>query len=259
MRLQWASYNSAMTIIRDITASFAILRQPLALWLLLLSLLCSVAIFAASCGAVWWLISQTDFLGSELAQRWHLDQVAGGAGLLVVSVLFYFSFPAIITALVSLTLEPVLGRLEQAHSHDLAPLRDSSIMEQLRVALRQLRRTLFITILLMPFYFIPGIGWLVALLVNAPLLARDYYYLIALRHIDLPTAEAHYKQHKWALWGRGLNIAALFLIPFINLLAPLLALQLMLQTILRLRLAKAPANVLPQSHPEGIEDQTIRL
>lgn len=248
-----------MTIFRDITASFTILRQPLALWLLLLSLLCSVAIFAASCGAVWWLISQTDFLGTELAQRWHLDQVAGGAGLLVVSVLFYFSFPAIITALVSLTLEPVLGKLEKPHHSELAPVRDSSVIEQLRVALRQLRRTLFITILLMPLYFVPGLGWLVAVLVNAPLLARDYYYLIALRHIDLHTAETQYKQHKWALWARGLAIATLFLIPFINLLAPLLALHLMLQTILRLRLAKAPANVLPQSHPEGIEDQTIRL
>lgn len=248
-----------MMIVRDIASSFAVLRQPMALFLLLLSLLASLTIFAATCMAAWWLISQTDFLGTELAQRWHLDQVASGAGLLVVSVLFYFSFPAIITALVSLTLDPILTRLEKPHAADLAPTRDSSLLEQLRVVLRQLRRTLFLTIFLMPIYFVPGIGWLVALLVNAPLMAREYYYLIALRHIDLQQAEASYKQHKWALWARGLGIATLFLIPFINLLAPLLALHLMLQTILRLRLAKAPANVLPQSQPEGIEDQTTRL
>ena len=58
---------------------------------------------------------------------------------------------------------------------------------------------------------------------NAYLLGREYFELVALRHVDGLTAKRLRLRYSGRIFVAGLVIAAFVAIPIINLLAPLFA------------------------------------
>lgn len=208
--------------------------------------LITAALFLIIALAVYGAVISTDFIKLD----W-LESLAGFGGSLIVLVLGWFLFPAICTAIMGLFIENMASRIEQDNYPDLPQPRVITLAEQLKQLLSSLKRTLGLNLLCAPLYLIPGVNLLAYGLVNGKLLAREYFFSIAQRHLEPAEVAALYTAQKWPIYQRGLLISALFVLPGINLFAPVLATGIMTHFLcgaggsLRARLAFAPLNVLP--------------
>ena len=179
----------------------------------------TLAVFAGLGVAVWYAI-----------QRWGMADGNGGfvaavlAGLLlIVSLWLLFRFVAV--AVLQLFGDEVVRAVELKHYPAVAKTaRPLGWREELRVGLRGLLRALGYNLLALPFAFLlmaTAIGpAMLFAAVNAVLLGRELTEMVALRHRDdagntpLPGFAT-----RTALGG---VVVALLLVPFVNLLAPVL-------------------------------------
>jgi CysZ protein len=245
-----------MALTTDLSRALQILWQPASIRIMLGCTLITAALYITLALAIYGAIVSSDMLSSG----W-LETLAGLGGGAFVIVLGWFLFPGTCTAISGLFVEGLASRIEAEHYPGLPPARRIGFREQLQQVTAALRRTSGLNLLCAPLYLIPGLNFVVYSIVNSKLLAREYFYGVALCHLSLAECEDLYKSQKGPLFQRGLLISTLFVLPGINLFAPVLATALMTHFLLgssgplRARLAFAPSNVLP-NQPNGTEHGT---
>jgi uncharacterized protein involved in cysteine biosynthesis len=69
---------------------------------------------------------------------------------------------------------------------------------------------------------VPGVNLLVFWLVNGYLLGREYFELVAARHFEPAAARALWRERQGRFIAAGLVLAAIMLIPVVNLVVPVL-------------------------------------
>ena len=79
---------------------------------------------------------------------------------------------------------------------------------------------LAVNILILPTVFF-GIGIAIMLIANAYLLGREYFTMVAMRHMPARQAAQLRKANSGRVWAAGLVPAGLALIPFVSILVPL--------------------------------------
>ena len=183
------------------------------------SLALTVAVFAVAAVAVYFAIAQwtpTDGNGGFVA--------AALVGLvLIVSLWFLFRFVAL--AVLQLFGDEVVRAVEARHyPAAAASARALGWREELRVSLRSLGRSLGYNLLALPvalLLLVTGVGTVVVFAaVNAVLLGRELTEMAALRHRDeAGNAPLPGFATRTAL---GAVVVVLLLVPFVNLLAPVL-------------------------------------
>jgi CysZ protein len=106
-----------------------------------------------------------------------------------------------------------------------------------------------VNLIALPLYLIPVLNVVIFYGVNAYLLGREYFELVALRRLDPRAARGLRRTHRWRFFTAGLLMAALFTIPFVNLVASLIAAAFMAHLVIMLtypnRLSAAP-NLRPE-------------
>ncbi|MCP5361575.1 MAG: EI24 domain-containing protein [Hyphomicrobiales bacterium] len=188
--------------------------DPFFLKLLLLSALMCAAGFAAFAGLAWLGISWLDLADSWWAGwlfRWVGPGVAVFAG--------YFLFPVVFPLVTLLFLEPVAAHIERRHYPEATPGTAPSLKAELPNTLRFVALSLLINLMALPWYLIPGVYYIV----NGYLFGREYFELIALRHMPARDMREKRLDHRGTVWMAGLLIAVMFTVPFVNLVAPILA------------------------------------
>jgi len=176
-------------------------------------------------------------LGSiEVVQPAWLDtviDVAGGGAVIVVALIF---FPAVITVFVGLFLEQIADAVERRHYPALPPAREVSLVEGLGGALSFAAVSIGLNMLALPLYiFLPALNLVIYLVLNGYLLGREYHELVAARRLDRRQLTAERRGHRLRLVVAGAIMAGLMLIPFVNLLAPVLATAFMVHVVQALR------------------------
>jgi len=236
--------------ISDIALAFGVVREPFAWGVMLLGLAGSLLLFAAIAGMVWWLIGSMEWTQSGwfAGTRWD-EWLLGGMGTLVVLVIGWFAFPLVVTSVAGMFLESLADRIERRHYPDAPVPRHMSVGEQIRASLRMLLRALGWNLLALPFYFIPVVNVLVYAVLNALLLSREYFQVVALRHVALEQTRAIYQNHRARMIRGGLMLALMFVIPGLNLFAPLLATAWMVHRVWRHEASPLRAHFLV--HPSG--------
>ena len=204
--------------VRPILLALRQLGEAATLRLMLRVMLLTLAVFVALGVGLWWVLD-----------RWLLPRFAGtddggiAAGLAATVVLLagWFLFRAVAMLVVGMFTDGVVDSVERAHYPDSAArARPVSFVSGLRLGSRSALRTIGWNLAAAPGYVLllaTGVGTLVlALLVNAILLGRDFEAMVAARH---PSGGAHplSSAQRWTL---GLASAGLFLVPFANLAAP---------------------------------------
>ena len=235
--------------ISDLGLAFAVARVPFAWLVMILSLAGTALVFLGLSFLVGWLILRIHWFQDGWLAKTQIDEwIAGSLGGVAVMVIGWFIFPPIVTAVAGLFLEPLADRVERLHYPELPPPRQVPLAEQIRGSVRVLLRGLGWNLLALPFYFIPVANLIVYALVNAVLLSREYFQVVALRHLPMADTKALYRQHRWPLFRGGLVLAGLFVVPGLNLFAPLLATAWMVHRVwrrkdaaLRTALCRSPA------------------
>lgn len=183
------------------------------------SLALTVAVFAVAAVGVYFAVAQwtpTDGNGGFVA--------AALVGLVLI-VSLWFAFRLVALAVLQLFGDEVVRAVEAKHyPAAAASARALGWREEVRVGLRSLGRALGYNLLALPvavLLLVTGIGTvLVFAAVNAVLLGRELTEMVALRHRDdAGNAPLPGFATRTAL---GAVVVALLLVPFINLLAPVL-------------------------------------
>ncbi|MEO0410910.1 MAG: EI24 domain-containing protein [Pseudomonadota bacterium] len=137
----------------------------------------------------------------------------------------WFLFPAIATAVMGLFLDDVIDAVEDEHyPHAKAP-RSIGLSEAVWLSIKLLGLILLVNLLALPFYILllfTAIGPLILFAaLNGYLLGREYFEMVALRHMRGRDAARLRRAWRADIFILGLGVTGLFMIPVINLIAPL--------------------------------------
>jgi CysZ protein len=211
--------------------AFAALPEPPLRRAVGLGLLIAVAIFAL----LWLALALAVYQAATLAWpplQWLLAGL-GGLGVLALSWLLY---PAIVTLGMGFVLDRVAAAVESLDYPGRGPPRQQSLAEQMRGLVRLTILTLLLNLLALPLYVaVPGINMVLFFVLNGYLLGREYFEVVALRRLDVPSARALRHRFGGRVFLGGVVIAGLFVLPLVNLVAPVVATAFMVHVFEGLR------------------------
>lgn len=199
------------------------LGDPAIRRVLIRSLAVTFALFTAAGLALWWSVraALTGWLGTQ-AGNWS------AALTLVVEILaLWLAFRAVAVAVVGVFADDIVAAVEARHyPQALASARPVPLGRGIAMGLGSAARVIAINLILLPLYIVllaTGVGTAAALLlVNGLLLSRDLGDMVAARHMDRTAMRRWRKATRPARFLLGLAAAALFVVPGLNLLAPVL-------------------------------------
>lgn len=205
-------------MMRALSLSLRQLADARTLRLLLLTVALTLLLFAGAGVILWWALD-----------AWLLPRLAGpeatiGAAPLALLLTIaggWFLFRAVAMLVIGLFTDGVVESVEEDHFPDVAARAvPVGVIAGLRLGLRSALRAIGWNLLALPAYIVllvTGVGtFLLALVINAALLGRDLEAMAASRHPSLGPRPLLRGER----WWLGLFPALLFLVPFLNLLAP---------------------------------------
>ncbi|TXG81518.1 MAG: hypothetical protein E6R12_14160 [Sphingomonadales bacterium] len=196
------------------------------LLILLVSSLISVALFAGLWFGLDRVLDGIDPAGwpGWLRWAWTRGQDAGGIVLAILAGVLLF--PAVATAVMGLFLDFVVDAVEARHYPQARAVRSVGLVQGLGLALGSGLRMLLWNLAALPAYLallFTAVGPIVLFMaINGVLLGRDLFQLVALRHLPPDAERTLRRENRGAVTGLGVAASLLYLVPVLNLLAPLL-------------------------------------
>jgi CysZ protein len=124
-----------------------------------------------------------------------------------------------------------------------------SIWQNIAVALKFTSVMVVLNLIALPWYLVPILNVIVFYGLNAYLLGREYFEIVALRRLDSRSAQRLRHAHRLRFLIAGLVIAGLLTLPVVNLVAPLLAAAFMVHLV--------AAIITPTTSPAPLDSPSI--
>jgi uncharacterized protein involved in cysteine biosynthesis len=156
-----------------------------------------------------------------------LDGTLAVLGSLGAVVLAWLLFPIVIALSLGLFADEVIEAVERRYYPDLPPAPGMSVAQSTFGAIRFAVVALALNLLVLPLYLLPGANVILYLALNGYLLGREYFEQVAQRRLDWRTIAQLRRSARGRLWWAGVWTAALLTVPFVNLIAPVIATCLM--------------------------------
>lgn len=218
----------------DLRLALGVFKELCAWKILCIGILGTALLMAGMGAGLWWVLTFSGWCDLGWFTRFEWTRwLFGSLGAVVYLILGWFMFPVIFTAVIGMFLEDLADRIERRHYPDVPLPRQIPVSEQIRAAIRGLLRGLFWNLLALPFYFIPVVNIVVYAVINARLFSREYFQVVALRHLSSADTKTCYRRHRAQLWQEGILLSGLFITPIIQLVAPLLATALTVHRLWR--------------------------
>lgn len=214
-------------MIRAFTLALAQLGDPRIRRVLLKSVLLSLLLFAAAAALAGWLLTGSNPCGWGPLDRDCTIGAGGGAAasLLVAVAGLWLLFPAVAIGVAGFFADEVVEAVELRHyPQDATIARRPGAAESLALGLRSAGRLLLWNLVALPFYallLITGVGpFLLFFAINALALGRDLAEMVGVRRHRGAELEAWLAANRFARTVLGAFVTFLFVLPFANLLAP---------------------------------------
>lgn len=213
-------------VVTALTKAFSQLLDPAVVRVLVKSVLVTLLVFAGFAWALWFAI--------EASLQWAMlpflpDDYEGPAAAVLAfflsAVLFWLLFRIVAVAVLQFFADEIVAAVEQAHYPEAAEqAKPLPLQRELAYSFKGIGRALLFNILALPvaaFLLITAIGpAVVFLFVNAVLLGRELTDMAWLRHCEgAPEANPVPAFQRLVL---GAVVTAIMVVPFANLLAPIL-------------------------------------
>ena len=185
------------------------------------SLAATIVIFASLGIGTWWGMQ-------ALLSGWAYGGAFASAATLVMSVLtLWLLFRAVAILVIGIFADDVVAAVEAKHyPHARTTARAVPLHRSLNMGLRSAARFVGVNLLLSPLYIVllaTGIGTAaVFFAANAWLLGRDLGDMVAARHMDAAAMRGWRGTNAARRFLLGLAGTGLFVVPLLNILAPLL-------------------------------------
>jgi CysZ protein len=202
-------------------------------------ILITTAAFIGLYALVWAVLAHV-----SIADIWWIDALVDVVGGLAVLVLTWLLFPAVATLVISLFIEQIIAAVE-AQYYPLLPTPVSlSFWQGIVVALKFTSVMVALNLIVLPLYLVPVLNAIVFYGLNAYLLGREYFEMVALRRLDPRSARRLRHAHRLQFFIAGLVIAGLLTLPVVNLVAPLLGAAFMVHLVMAIITPKTPRSTL---------------
>jgi CysZ protein len=213
----------------------SILWRSIALALVLIAVLAvglqRLLSWLATSGEVWAEAALGPSFQTPLNILAWIVSIAAGLGVVFGAVLL---MPAITSLVASIFVDEVADHVERAHY----PAQPPGAALPFGVAMTEGIKTALLTILVylivLPFVFFAGAGFIIFFIATAWLLGREYFELAAMRFRQPAEAKAMRKDNASTVFTAGLFIAAFVSIPIVNLATPLFGMAFMVHMHKRL-------------------------
>ncbi len=189
--------------------------------MLLLSLAATAVGYVIFFYGITTLLSETAFVTIGWLD-WVLDWVAG----IGIGILAWFLFPAILPLIAYIFLEQIAGRIEK-HEYGIAKPPTLPFFEGVWQGLSFAALSIFINLILLPFYLFPLLFPILYYPVNAYLLGREIFETCAARHVGRREAKALRQEIRTSAMLAGGLIVIITNTPLANLFAPFLGVAIM--------------------------------
>ena len=165
-----------------------------------------------------------------------LDDYGGGlssAGFwLVASFGSYLLFPGVVTMVMGVLTDKIAGAVEEEYYPNRQGDREvpygDLVISAAKLTLIMLVVNLVFLIPYVILFFMGGFGFfLLFIAVNGLLLGREYFEMVAIRHMSRREMNQFRKGHSGSLFMGGALIAGMFMVPFLNILAPIIGAAVM--------------------------------
>lgn len=223
-------------MVNSLIRGFQQLFDPPTRRLVILSALTALGVLIGLAVVLWFLLAQFQFLEWQWAER----AVEIGAGFLLF-ILVWLLFPAALSATISLFLDSIASQVERTHYPNLPAPRKQAMHEAMWSGLKLALVALGLNILVLPIYFIPFLNIFVFYTLNGYLLGREYFETVALRRLSAGEARELWRNEKRRLIVAGAVITLMLTIPFLNLVAPVVATAFMLHLFESMRVTAGGA------------------
>ncbi len=200
----------------------------------LVGLMIACAVLAVAVVVV--LVAGVTFLTAHLVRletgwldtlvNWVVGGITGVAG--------WFMLPAFVVLIAGMFQEKTIDRVERAFYPDKVRSREPQLWPDVRHDIRFTLWALFLNMLILPFYLL-GIGFVVSIALNSYLLGREFFESAAGYHMGKPEAERLGRENRAAVYGGGLVITLMTLVPVVNLFVPIVAIVWMVHVYHGLR------------------------
>ncbi|PZW47104.1 CysZ protein [Humitalea rosea] len=161
-------------------------------------------------GAAWAVAGAPGWIG------WIAGTLGGIGGVMLA----WWLFLPVAVAISGIFVEEVAHAVEARHYPGLPPARGAPIAAQVLWGLTFGVKMLAVQILLLPLMLVPGIGFVVALVVSALVLGRGFFEGTAQLRMSVAQGRAQARARRWSVWGLGLALALLSLVPVLGLFVP---------------------------------------
>lgn len=189
----------------------------------------TLLIFAGLGATLGFVLRGFDPCAMALDASCPLGGAASGIGAVLLTALaLWFLFPAVAIGVISAYMDRIVAAVEARHYPAmLASARPLGWRRGAMLGLRSSLRVLIYNLVALPFYLlllVTGVGTaLLFVAVNGAAFGRDLGEMAAWRHLADPVArQAWLARTRINRFLMGASVTALFLVPFVNLLAPVL-------------------------------------
>jgi CysZ protein len=128
-----------------------------------------------------------------------------------------------------LYLDDIAGQVERVHYPSDPPGKEMPTLAAIGVGLRFFIAVLVVNLVALLLLLVPGVNLIAFYAGNGYLLGREYFEMVAMRHLPPEEARRLRKAHMGYVSLGGLIIAGLASVPILNLLTPLFATAFMVR------------------------------
>jgi len=144
----------------------------------------------------------------------------------------YLLFPGIVTMVMGVLTDKIADAVEEEYYPNKPGNREVPYGDLVVSAAKLTLIMLIINLLfLLPYiilFFMGGIGFILLFIaVNGFLLGREYFEMVAIRHMGRHQMNSLRQSHSGRIFLAGAFIAGMFMVPFLNILAPILGAAVM--------------------------------
>ncbi|MBC27137.1 MAG: hypothetical protein CMM41_08000 [Rhodospirillaceae bacterium] len=220
-------------MIRFLSKAITQLTDPSLRHIIYSSILGSLVIMAILAIGIWFLLSQIPLESipylayiREWMGSWF-TWLSGSVFAVLVGVLTLLLFPGAVSLILGVFFDEIVNSVEAKYYPEMPPRRHQSIGEVTSSTLKFACIILIFNIVALPFYilliFFPPANLVLFYLINGYLTGREYFELVgSLRREPVEIAMLR-KRNRGRVQVAGMLIVFLMTIPFVNLLAPVIA------------------------------------
>jgi len=216
-------------MIKHIGRAIAQFTSPGTWGVILLSILVTgLAFVVLFLGATWGLAQIPEMGWTWFGWSWAwVDNVIAFVASLIVAVAFIFLLIPVSAVTLGFFVEDIANRVEDRWYGGRGEIRDPGIGEILIVVIRFFAALIFFNLLVLPLYLIPFVNVVVYVVLNGMLVGREFFEMVALRHMPPREVAAARKKNRFTLFSAGVVTTLALSIPVVNFVAPVFGAALM--------------------------------